>query len=70
MIAMVRIDRSITVAQLLDQHPAAMRPFIDWQMSCIGCPMAPYHTIEDVCREYDLPLDDFTQELAATVNPS
>ena len=67
---MTPIDPSITVAQLLDRHPNAMRIFIDRRMSCIGCSIAPYHTIEEACAEYDLVLEAFTRELAATVDRS
>lgn len=63
---MMRIDpTSTTVAELLDRDPAAMRLFIDRRMSCIGCAIAPYHTIEEACREYDLAVDGFMRELAA-----
>lgn len=64
---MTRIDPSITVAQLLDRHPEAMRLFIDRRMSCIGCSIAPYHTIEEACGEYDLPIDAVMRELAAAI---
>lgn len=59
------VDPSATVTELLDRYPAAMRPFIDRHMSCVGCAIAPYHTIDEACRAYDLPVDDFMRELAA-----
>ena len=64
---MIGMDASNTVAQLLDRHPAAMRLFIDRRMSCIGCSIAPYHTIEEACAEYDLPVDSFMRELVAAL---
>lgn len=67
---MIRIDASTTVGQLLDQHPAAIRLFIDRRMACVGCSIAPYHTIEEACAEYDLPVDGFIRELAAIANRS
>lgn len=65
---MTLIDPSVTVTELLDRHPAAMRLFIDRRMSCVGCAIAPYHTIDEACTAYDLPLDDFMRELAAAVD--
>ena len=65
---MTRIDSSVTVAQLLDQHPEAMRLFIDRRMACIGCAVSPYHTIEEACGEYDLPAGTFMQELMTALS--
>lgn len=60
---MTAVDPSTTVGEFLDHHPAALRLFIDRRMSCIGCSIAPYHTITEACDEYDLSLDDFIREL-------
>lgn len=64
---MTHIDPSITVAQLLELHPVAMRVFIEQRMSCIGCSIAPFHTIAEACSEYDLSLDRFIEELAGII---
>ncbi|HKT18380.1 MAG TPA: DUF1858 domain-containing protein [Stellaceae bacterium] len=67
---MTPIGPSLTIAELLDSDPAAMRLFIDRRMSCIGCAIAPYHTIEEACSAYNLPLDSFVRELAAMADRS
>lgn len=65
---MTPIGPTTTVAQLLDRYPETMRLFINRRMHCIGCSIAPYHTIEAICAEYDLQLDGFMRELTAKVN--
>jgi hybrid cluster-associated redox disulfide protein len=42
----------LTVAEIMSAYPAAIRLFMDWQLHCIGCPIAPFHTICDAALEH------------------
>lgn len=61
---MIAIDPKTTVSDVLNRHPPTMRVFIDHGMTCIGCVIAPYHTIEEACAEYNLAVERFMREIA------
>lgn len=42
----------MSVEELLTIHPRAAEAFIDRRMACVGCPIAPFETIEEVVRIY------------------
>lgn len=37
----------LSLADLFRAWPAAARPFLRNRMACVGCPIAPFHTIRD-----------------------
>lgn len=62
------IQPTTTVADALARFPLAGRVFTAHRMLCVGCGVAPYETIADVCSVYGLPLDEFLAELDETVH--
>ena len=62
------IEPTTMVGDILGRHPRAMRIFIDHGMACIGCAVAPYHTIEEACAEYGLSVETVVRELAEAAN--
>lgn len=61
------MDAHSTISDVLRWHPQTMRVFIDHRMSCIGCAVAPFHTIEEACAEYRLAVEAIMRELADAV---
>lgn len=61
------IDTTAMVSDVLNRHPSTMRVFIGHGMACIGCVIAPYHTIEDACAEYNLEVDSVMREMRHAV---
>jgi hybrid cluster-associated redox disulfide protein len=66
----------LTVSEIMRRWPATMRLFIEHRLLCVGCPIAPFHTIADVAREHQVDDDELvemilssTQE-AATAGPA
>lgn len=53
---MRRTDRLAitTVDDVMQRWPATLGVFIRFGMKCIGCPIAPFHSVEDACREHAL----------------
>jgi hybrid cluster-associated redox disulfide protein len=45
--------------------PSTIRAFLDFHMNCVGCPVGPFHTVRDACREYDVDLEAFLAALEA-----
>lgn len=46
----------LSVADIMRRWPATIRVFLDWNMQCVGCPIAPFHTLMDAATEHGLSL--------------
>ena len=42
----------ITVDQVMNRWPASIRVFMDFKMSCVGCPIATFHSADEASREH------------------
>jgi hybrid cluster-associated redox disulfide protein len=60
----------MTVAEVLERWPEAVSVFQEFKTACVGCSMAPFDTMVDVAREYDLALPEIMAALDRTVNVS
>ena len=49
--------------------PATIPVFLRHRMLCVGCLIAPFHTIADACKEYGLDEAAFAAELRAAARP-
>ncbi|HEX9014061.1 MAG TPA: DUF1858 domain-containing protein [Anaerolineaceae bacterium] len=54
----------MSVGEFLRRWPEAVPIFIAHRMLCVGCPMAPFDTMEDVAFNYHLDLQDFLTEVS------
>jgi len=61
-------DPDLPLADLMAAWPATIPVFLRHRMLCVGCLIAPFHTIADACAEYGLDEDAFTAELRAAAN--
>ncbi|MBM3150684.1 MAG: DUF1858 domain-containing protein [Chloroflexi bacterium] len=55
---------STTVARVLETWPQAIELFLKYNTDCVGCPVAPYCTLEEAAQHYDLELPLLLKELA------
>ena len=46
------IQSSSVVGDVMRRFPATIRVFLDFKLRCVGCPIAPFHTVRDACREH------------------
>jgi hybrid cluster-associated redox disulfide protein len=60
-----QIGFEMTVEEVMRRWPAIIRIFLDFRMSCVGCPIAGFHTVEDACREHGAVPEDFLSALRA-----
>lgn len=60
----------LLVSDVIDQWPQTIPVFIKYRLGCVGCFMAPFDTLADVAKNYDLAPDRFMDELHRTVNPA
>lgn len=59
------IQPSTTVAETLARIPSAAQVFLKRRMSCVGCAIAPFETLAEVCSVYDVSIDQLLDELTA-----
>jgi hybrid cluster-associated redox disulfide protein len=53
----------LTIAELLEEHPAAAAAFGLRGMACVGCPMARFETLAEVAEAYAVELDALLEEV-------
>ena len=47
-------DPDLPLATLFRTWPETARVFFAQRTACVGCPIAPFHTVADACAEYHL----------------
>ena len=45
-------DPSLPLEQIFRRWPDTVNLFFEQKMRCVGCPIAPFHTVRDACREH------------------
>ena len=48
------LDEDMTMDEIMRRWPATIRVVLDHGMLCVGCPIAPFHTVEDAVREHHI----------------
>jgi len=48
------LDEDMTMDEIMRLWPATIRVVLDHGMLCVGCPIAPFHTVGDAVREHHL----------------
>jgi hybrid cluster-associated redox disulfide protein len=52
-----------TVAALLAKEPRAARVLLDHGMHCVGCAIAPFETLAEICVIYGVSLEQLIVDL-------
>ena len=58
-------DAYTSVDEIMRRHPATIAVFLRHAFGCVGCPVAPFHTVVDACAEHGMDLETFLGELRA-----
>lgn len=58
-------DPDLPLGLMFRHWPAMVGVFLAHRMLCVGCPIAPFHTVIDACAEYGLDEALFRAELHA-----
>ncbi len=64
----MHIDAQLTVSDLVTAWQETIPVFIRHRMACVGCPVSPFETLENVAVTYGLKLDAFLSELEAAIS--
>ena len=59
----LRLDDLTPVDTVMVNWPWTIRTFLDWRMSCVGCPVGRIHTVADACAEHGVVLALFLAAL-------
>jgi hybrid cluster-associated redox disulfide protein len=57
------------VKEVVESHPQTIAVFVKHGLNCVGCYIAPFHTITDTAREYALQMELLLSELNDAVGP-
>jgi hybrid cluster-associated redox disulfide protein len=60
-------DPDLTLAELFRAWPETAPVFRAHRTACVGCPIAPFHTVRDACAEYRLDEAAFRAALRALI---
>jgi hybrid cluster-associated redox disulfide protein len=55
------------VKEVVESHPQTIAVFVRHGLNCVGCYVAPFHTITDTAREYALRLEPLLSELNSAI---
>jgi hybrid cluster-associated redox disulfide protein len=53
----------MAMADLMARWPQTISVLLRYHMGCVGCAMAPFDTVADTLRIYNLPADRFIADL-------
>ena len=59
----MQVESESSVDEVISRFPRTASAFIQRRMHCVGCPLARFETLADVCAIYSLPLDSLLAEL-------
>lgn len=59
--------KEMTVADILEQWPETAAVFQEFKTACVGCVMAPFDTMADVARTYELELGQIMEAIYMTI---
>ncbi|MDA0710908.1 MAG: DUF1858 domain-containing protein [bacterium] len=61
------LSKECLVADLLDQWPETVGVFFKRRMGCVGCSMAPFETLSEAAKIYNLCSTHFLDDLQASI---
>ena len=59
--------QEMTVAEVLEAWPETVEVFQSMKTACVGCVMAPFDTLADVARIYEIDVQAIMQALNQTI---
>ena len=61
------IAEDMPMSDVMRKWPETIRIVLRYRMLCVGCPIAPFHTIADACREHGVDQASFLNALNQAV---
>lgn len=57
------VTKEMTISQVLNMHRGTARIFMEFGMTCLGCPHATAESLEDACRAHGANADELVHQL-------
>lgn len=67
MVRTPRVHPDMPIDEVMRRWPATIHVLVRRRMLCVGCPIGPFHTISEACREHAVPESEFLMELEAVL---
>lgn len=61
----MKIEKNITIGELLKEHPEKAEILLSAGMHCLGCPASQAETIEEACEVHGIDVDELVAKLNA-----
>lgn len=58
----------LSVGEIMFTWPSTIRVFLDRRMHCVGCPIAPFHTLPDAAEEHGLLLAGLVDDIERRID--
>lgn len=58
---------TMSVDAVLIRWPQTVDIFNRYNMACVGCPVAPYYTVVEAAKVYNLAVDEFVAVLEGAI---
>lgn len=65
--ALIPITAETVLDDLMRTYKETIPIFIRRKMMCIGCPVARIHDVREACREHNIPIAEFLDEVNAAI---
>ena len=59
----MKIEKNITIGELLQKYPEKAEILLSAGMHCLGCPASQGETIEEACEVHGIDVEEVMQEL-------
>ena len=57
------VTKEMTIAQVLNLHRGTARIFMEFGMTCLGCPHATAESLEEACMAHGANADELVHQL-------
>jgi hybrid cluster-associated redox disulfide protein len=61
-------DPDLPISDVMTTWPETTPVFLRHRMLCVGCPIAPFHTVIDACAEHMVNEQQFRAELQDAIS--
>ncbi len=59
----MKIEKNITIGELLEKSPEKADILLEAGMHCLGCPASQAETLEDACEVHGIDVDELIEKL-------
>lgn len=64
----MRLQADSLVDDVMRTWPSTIAVFLRYKMRCVGCPIGPFHTVCDACKEHNVDAAIFLSDLCSAAN--